>query len=151
MTHQDSQHSVRAVLNDTRQTNSQAQLLYRDQNRHRLFSAAAPLGEQPAREPVEAPCTRVFLTGFVLKGRGLRKAQIASRSQTFKAGLHVDGALGRLAIPRRLISNMSMHMVVVSQYESWVGRCDRVAARDGCGAIICRSDLTPPADQGDFP
>jgi hypothetical protein len=30
------------------------------------------------------------------------KAQIASRPQTFKAGLHVGGALGRLAIPHRL-------------------------------------------------
>jgi hypothetical protein len=52
----------------------------RDQNRHRLFSAAAPLGSQPARrEPIETPCPRVFLTGFLLKGRGRRKSPHALR------------------------------------------------------------------------
>jgi hypothetical protein len=34
---------------------------------HRLFCAAAPLGAQPAREPIETPCTWVFLTGAVLR------------------------------------------------------------------------------------
>jgi hypothetical protein len=34
------------------------------------------------------------------------------------AGCHV----GRLAIPHRLIFNISMHMVVMRQYESWVSR-----------------------------